>query len=130
LQRNVFTDADRSLAKMLERPLDAIAFSTTPNAGMLRPVPSRLVVLGIAGPRMPAAKPCSRLASPAGNWADLRALKPPSKSVSCAAPSGVPPWKDMPIVVVSETKRSMITASMNTWRREWSSLSITRRMVA
>ena len=73
------------VARMLERPLDATAFSTTPNAGMLRPVPRKFVVLASPGrerrQRSPGAssdpRESRRICRP-GSRPEQRVLLPPS----------------------------------------------------
>ena len=96
------------------------------------PVPSRFCVPGEIRARARRARSPASRSGRAGKPIDCAALKPPSKSVSSA-----PPTSSVRAAVEREAERrssgrpdrSMITASMNTWRRGRSSLSMTQRSV-
>ena len=115
------TSASLSLAR---------ALMTTPNAGMVRPVPSRFSEPGMPGPRIPRARPFSVEGS--GRRIVFRGFRPPYSSelpADVASPWSAA-WKLNPRVSERWMDRSMTTASMKTCLRGRSSLSTTARSEA
>ena len=108
--------------RTLTSPEFAMALSTTPNDGI--ETPSSCADCGTSGPRMPTARPVSRLL---GSSALVCASKPKRLRAPSSGASGTPPWKERPRLLERCTLSSMITASMKTCRGETSSRWITRR---
>ncbi len=109
----------------LTSPAFATALIITPKLGTEKPTSS--FAMSISGPRTPTARTVRR--SALTGWMVRPASKP--KTVSAWFPSmlgsGTPPWYARPRLEERLTLSSMITASMNTWRGEESSRSMTRR---